>query len=184
MGHCVRNGTVYEIIFSQAGPPMQPHKSTISIRKADAGDAQGILDCLREAFAEFRNNYTLGAFHDTVLTPQDLANRLATMSVFIATVPAGEIVGTISCNVVGPTEGHIRGMAIRTAWHGGEVAGELLRTAELALRQGGCSRITLDTTLPLQRAMRFYEKNGFRRSGRITDFFGMELLEYVKTLDT
>jgi len=30
--------------------------------------------------------------------------------------------------------------------------------------------------------MRFYEKNGFRRSGKVTDFYGMPLFEYVKTL--
>ncbi len=30
--------------------------------------------------------------------------------------------------------------------------------------------------------MRFYEKHGYRRSGRITDFFGMALHEYGKEL--
>jgi hypothetical protein len=30
--------------------------------------------------------------------------------------------------------------------------------------------------------MRFYERHGYRRSGRISDFFGMPLIEYVKVL--
>ena len=38
------------------------------------------------------------------------------------------------------------------------------------------------TTEPLERAMRFYEKHGYRRSGRVTDFFGMTLHEWVKSL--
>jgi hypothetical protein len=32
--------------------------------------------------------------------------------------------------------------------------------------------------------MRFYEKQGFRRSGRVSDFFGMEVVEFVKPIDT
>jgi len=28
--------------------------------------------------------------------------------------------------------------------------------------------------------MRFYEKHGYRRSGKVSDFFGMPLVEYVK----
>src|SRR5262249_29899150 len=34
----------------------------------------------------------------------------------------------------------------------------------------------------LARAVRFYEAHGFRASGRLSDFFGMELIEYVKAL--
>jgi hypothetical protein len=30
--------------------------------------------------------------------------------------------------------------------------------------------------------MRFYEKHGYRRSGKVTDFFGMDLYEFVKEL--
>jgi len=52
----------------------------------------------------------------------------------------------------------------------------------MELRLSGCVRITLDTTEPLERAMRFYEKNGYRRSGRVSDFFEMPLIEYQKTL--
>src|SRR5262249_44750371 len=46
----------------------------------------------------------------------------------------------------------------------------------------GCGRVRLDTTRHLGRAIRFYETHGFRASGRVSDFFGMELFEYVKTL--
>jgi ribosomal protein S18 acetylase RimI-like enzyme len=42
--------------------------------------------------------------------------------------------------------------------------------------------VTLDTTEPLARAIRFYEQHGFHRSGIIRDFFGMPLLEYRKSL--
>jgi hypothetical protein len=32
------------------------------------------------------------------------------------------------------------------------------------------------------RAVRFYEKNGHRTSGKVRDFFGMPLFEYTKAL--
>jgi ribosomal protein S18 acetylase RimI-like enzyme len=106
------------------------------------------------------------------------------MCVFVATSMSGEVVGTVACHVIGPDEGHIRGMAVRPAWHGVDAAGQLIRAVESELRDRGCTRITLDATHPLQRAMRFYEKQGFRRSGRVSDFFGMEVVEFVKPIDT
>jgi hypothetical protein len=51
------------------------------------------------------------------------------------------------------------------------------------LKDHGCRRVTLDTTLPLTAAIKFYENNGYRKSGQVTDFFGMPLLEYVKELN-
>ena len=51
---------------------------------------------------------------------------------------------------------------------------------EKHLRNQCCTRITLDTTEPLQRAIHFYEKNNYRRTGKVTDFFGMLLIEYAK----
>lgn len=154
----------------------------ISVRKADAADADAILDCLQEAFAPYRSLYTPGAYSDTVSGPEDLRKRLETMCVFVATSPSGEVVGTVACYIIGPDEGHVRGMAVRPAWHGVDVAGKLIRSVETELRERGCTRISLDAVLPLQRAMRFYEKQGFQRSGRSTDFFGMEMVEYVKEL--
>ncbi len=154
----------------------------VSIRKASHDDAQGILECLTEAFEAYRGSYTSDAFRDTVPPREEIQNRVAKMWVFVAVKPSGEIVGTVACNVLSPNEGHIRGMAVRTSWHGAHVASGLLRSVESELRHQRCSRVTLDTTLPLKRAMRFYEKQGFQRSGRITNFFGMPLIEYVKAL--
>jgi GNAT superfamily N-acetyltransferase len=104
------------------------------------------------------------------------------MAVFVALTPTGEIVGTIGCSLVSAEEGHIRGMAVHGEWQGGGVAAQLLAAAEFELRSRHCHRVSLDTTAPLERAMRFYEKNGYRRSGKVGDFFGMPLFEYVKNL--
>lgn len=158
---------------------MKPSK--FSLRKAVPEDAAGILKCLAEAFAPFREQYTPEGFRDTTLSLETIPQRLATMSVYVAVDTTAAIIGTIGCSV-SHEEGHIRGMAVRPEWQGAQVAGALLAAVERELLNQGCSRITLDTTRPLQRAIRFYERHGYRASGRVSDFFGMPLLEYAKVL--
>src|SRR5690242_14211243 len=104
------------------------------------------------------------------------------MQIFVAASQDG-IVGTIACGSANADEGHLRGMAVLPNWQGLGVAEALLQTAEADLMARGCKRITLDTTEPLQRAMRFYEKHGYTKSGAVTDFFGMRLHEYEKELE-
>jgi ribosomal protein S18 acetylase RimI-like enzyme len=157
--------------------------ASFSIRRAVAGDAEGILECLRLAFTAYRESYTPQAFEDTVLTPGTIEQRLATMSVFVAVNPGGEVLGTIGYKIEHGREGHIRGMAVLPGQLGTGLAQRLLESVEVELRKRKCSRVTLDTTEPLKRAIRFYERNGFRPSGVVRDYFGMPLLEYVKNLD-
>ena len=159
-----------------------PKPSNVRVRKATAADAEAILRCLGFAFDAYKSSYTAAGYEDTVLTKQSIGRRLKEMSVFVAVESAGEVIGTIACRVDG-TEGHLRGMAVLPAWQGCGAAEELLIHAESALRSRGCKLITLDTTEPLQRAMRFYEKHGYRRSGKVGDFFGMPLIEYVKDVE-
>jgi len=161
-----------------------PSPSAISIRSATNNDAPEILACLRAAFAPYRDSYSTAAYLDTVLTPETLQDRLAHMQVFVAETSSGEIVGTIACQTISQHEGHLRGMAVLPTCQGTGFAAQLLAHAEAELRRQNCTRITLDTTAPLERAMHFYEEFGYRRSGKISDFFGMPLFEFHKPLPT
>jgi len=154
----------------------------VRVRGAVAQDRDGVLVCLRSAFAAYQTLYTPAAFEDTVLNPELLDQRLRDMVVFVAETGSSEIVGTIACGVIGDAEGHLRGMSVLPEWQGRGIAKELLERAESELKQRGCKRVTLDTTEPLIPAMRFYERNGFRRTGKISDFFGMTLIEYAKEI--
>jgi GNAT superfamily N-acetyltransferase len=151
------------------------------VRRADERDAEAILRCLESAFEPYRESYTPEAFADTVLSSSTIGERLAVMVVFVAETESGGVVGTIGCGVNGD-EGHLRGMAVLAEWQGRGVAESLLASAEAFLAGEGCRRITLDTTEQLKRAIRFYEKHGYRASGRVADFFGMQLYEYVKLI--
>jgi diamine N-acetyltransferase len=167
---------------AQRRTAVQQPSQTISIRKATSEDAPKILACLRAAFEDYRSLYTEEGFFDTVLTPETIQGRLAEMTVFVAASDSGEVVGTIACNAISAQEGHLRGMAVVPSLRGSGIAEQLLSRAESELRLSQCTRITLDTTGPLERAMRFYERSGYRRSGKIADFFGMPLIEYQKVL--
>ena len=155
---------------------------SISIRKATFGDAPGILECLRLAFEPYRESYTPAAFDDTVMSPSTIRHRLTGMSVFVAVTGTGEIAGTIGCAPAGDGEGHIRGMAVDPARAGTGLARLLLEAVEAELGQRGCTRVTLDTTQPLECAIRFYVRHGFQSTGVVRDFFGMPLFEYAKDL--
>jgi len=156
--------------------------SKFQIRTATLEDAAGILDVLRAAFVEYRCDYTEAAYLDTVLTRDSLRTRLANSMVFVALDHADQVVGTVSCNQINNREGHVRGMAVRPEWQGAGLAAQLLQCAEAELSERSCAVVTLDTTQPLRRAMRFYERNGYKASGKVRDFFGMPLMEYAKKL--
>jgi N-acetylglutamate synthase-like GNAT family acetyltransferase len=159
---------------------MRPNQD-FSIRKATLADAGEILRCLDQAFAPYRDAYTPLAFSDTVLSVETLAVRFTEMRILVAADNSGRVIGTIAYKIEGG-EGHVRGMAVVPGRQGSEVAAVLLSQVESDLRDRHCSAVTLDTTKPLQRAIRFYERSGFRATGQTAPFFGMELIAYRKQL--
>lgn len=104
------------------------------------------------------------------------------MLVFVAADASGRTIGTISASVLADNEGHLRGMAVAPRWQGSGVAAGLLDHALDALRAAGCSRVTLDTTAFLERAILFYRANGFEPTGKTRDFFGIPLNEFSRSL--
>ncbi len=154
-----------------------------AIRNASESDIPALLRCLRAAFEPFRTRYTREAFLDTVLTDRTARERLAKMTVLVAVDDSADVVGTIAWARESNTTGHLRGMALDPQWQGTGAAQALLDEALSSLVESGCHHVTLDTTLPLRRAVRFYEKNGFRKSGKVSDFYGMPLYEYRRDLN-
>ena len=152
----------------------------VQICRAQLTDAAAIAGCLSAAFARHRDEYTAGAYADTVLNSDGVRRRLQEMCLFVA-ISDGEIVGTIGCSANG-SEGQLRGMAVLPDWQGTGVALALLQSAEAELKKSGCGCVSLDTTAPLIQAVRFYTKSGYSASGRVADFFGMPLYEYRKLL--
>ena len=146
-------------------------------RNATYEDCCAILECLRPAFAPYRESYTPEAFLDTVLTPETLAIR--------GGLPCGE--GALR-HPPKPCKRWFRRLR-RTCplqprptspiggGKGSGVSTCLLERAEDELRKAGCGIVTLDTTEPLNRASRFYERNvGFGALGKLDASLGCRYL--------
>jgi len=164
----------------------RPPAGPIRVRTAGDADIEPVRACLAAAFEPYRATYTPGAFLDTVPDDDGVARRLREMTVLVAEETtedaAPRCLGTISHQVSGPGVGHLRGMAVLPQFQGRGVAERLLAAAETELAARGCRRVTLDTTRPLERAIRFYERLGYRPTGVVTDFHGMPLHEYAKAI--
>jgi ribosomal protein S18 acetylase RimI-like enzyme len=158
-----------------------PSLKDIVIRPAESADASVILTCLQAAFEDFRDAYTELAFLDTVMTPETILHRLDRMNVFVAVDGEKVVVGTVGFEIESGSA-HIRGMAVLPELRGSGIAQKLLAHVEELVATRGCRQVRLETTAPLTRAIGFYERNGYQPTGRVTDFFGMELFEYCKTL--
>jgi hypothetical protein len=170
----------------------------VVIREAQIEEAEGISACLNSAFEPFRSQYTAEAFEDTVPSPGAIRERMVHMRVYVAITGGGGIVGTLACGMQGKA-GYLRGMAIIIALcgKGAELLNSCLvqpRTTYLPPDASGLPSIQrphwnerfasiarMDSS-PLERAIRFYRKNGFVPTGVVIDFFGMPLYEYGKPL--
>ena len=158
-------------------------QNTFSIRTASSQDVTSVLHCLHAAFGPYRHLYSPQAYADTTLSRDTLIQRMQIQTVLVAVSEEDQVIGTVGGSVVSEgKEGHIRGMAVVPEWHGKGVAQSLLGSIEQELRQQGCRRVTLDTTAPLKPAIRFYEKNGYTATNKVSNFFGMPLYEYQKRL--
>ncbi len=156
----------------------------VTIRRATEDDANTIHVVLTAAFAPYRTAYTAGAYQATVLTPEVARLRVREMTVLLAVAPTTEVIGTIGYARVNTGEGRLRGMAVNPRWEGTGTGHALLSAALAGLDEAGCSRVTLETTAPLRRAIAFYQSQGFHPTGRVTDFLGMPLYQYLRSNQT
>jgi len=154
-----------------------------TIRPATIKDAKAVHEVLLAAFEEYRFFYSPEGFTDTVLSEEKAKDRIKETKVYVAVDQHGKIIGTIGWQKLNESEGHIRGMGVIPSMQGkGSPATSLLRQVERDAQLENCTILTLDTTEILKRAQNFYEKNGFKRTGKIGEFFGSIIYEFAKIL--
>jgi len=153
-----------------------------TIKKANEENAPYIHQLLMKAFKKYRDFYTKEGFEDTVLSGNRAKKRIRNMNVYVAIDNEGRIIGTIGWQKVNNDEAHLRGMAVHPKCQGNGVAEDLLKKVETDVLSKNLSKLTLDTTNILQRAQHFYRKHGFKKTGKIDDFFGRTVYEFAKTL--
>jgi ribosomal protein S18 acetylase RimI-like enzyme len=155
------------------------HPRSFGIAPAEPDDAAGIASCLAAAFEPFQKQFTALAYERTALSVDAVKQRIDTAAVLIARNTHGAVIGVAAGRTLAGN-GHILGIAVVPSSQGHGVATELLDRMEGELIAEGARVVTINATAPLARAIRFYERNGYARSGAVSDFFGMRLYEFRK----
>lgn len=150
-------------------------------RTTDIKDAPAIHNVLYEAFEPYRPQYTAEALNATVVIPEKLEKRIADPdSIVLIAVFENEIAGTVSLLKAEENNIYIASMAVKPEYHGKGVGSMLLKEIDKIASEKQCSKSILETSAPLTDAIRLYEKFGYKRTGRTTDYYGVTIFEMVK----
>jgi putative acetyltransferase len=157
---------------------MERSESSIQIRIALPEDASSIATVLQQSFVEYESSYTPEGFAATTPTRDQILSRMTEGPVWVAEHD-DLVLGTASVVPEGDSL-YIRGMV---RGHGiGEL---LLRHVESYARARDHKRLYLSTTPFLSRAIRLYERFGFRRSSEGPhELFGTPLFTMEKAVET
>ena len=151
----------------------------ITIRFATANHAEAIASLLLESFVGYESLYTPEGFAATAITGDQIIARMSEGPVWVA-VHEEDILGTVSV-VAGAESLYIRGMAVLPAARSRGIGALLLTNVEEFARTEGFSRLFLGTTPFLDRAIRLYERFGFRRTSESPhELFGTPLFTMEK----
>lgn len=166
-----------EVVYAR----MRPDKPHIRIRKAAPDDAGRVALVLHESFVEHVSSYTDEAFAATTPASDQIRSRIDEGAVWVA-LQDDVVVGTVSAAPRGESV-YVQSMGVLPAARGQRVGELLLKEAESLALTHGCKRLFLSTTPFLSRAIRLYERCGFRRSGEGPhDLFGTPLFTMEKIL--
>jgi ribosomal protein S18 acetylase RimI-like enzyme len=157
------------------------NEADIQIRMAVPDDVSHIASVLHASFLEYLSAYTDEAFAATVPTKSQIRSRMSEGPTWVA-LCNGVIVGTVSA-VPQDESLYIRSMAVLPTARGQKIGELLLKRIEDFSSAHGYKRLTLSTTPFLTRAIRLYERFGFRRSNEgPSDLFGTPLFTMAKSL--
>lgn len=152
-----------------------------SVRLAEPVDLPLVASLMHESFVEYKSSYTDEAFAATTPKADQLARRMAEGPMWVATRD-DVLLGTVSALPLGD-ELYIRGMAVLPEARGLGVGVLLLKTIEEFALAHHYQRLALSTTPFLLRAIRLYERFGFKQiSDGPHDLFGTPLFTMTKEL--
>ena len=161
---------------------MERNEPQIEIRAAEPGDAASIASVLRDAFAEYEPLYTSEGLAATTPGIDRIQGRTNEGPTWVALL-GGTVVGTVSAVPRGDSL-YVRSMAVLPAARGHRIGDLLLERVESFARAHGHKRLFLSTTPFLDRAIRLYERWGFRRTNEgPQELFGTPLFTMEKTLE-
>jgi GNAT superfamily N-acetyltransferase len=151
---------------------------TVSIRQADEADLPAVTRILHDCVAAMQRD-GIDQWDDVYPTDGHLRGDIRERSMYVASTPTGEIVGTVVLNEqenpeysAVPWTSRVRPLVVHRVMvapdHQGQGIAEALMTfAEQHAREAGYASIRLDAFTLNPRALRLYERLGYAARGTI-----------------
>lgn len=134
------------------------------IRPGTDADAADAADVVRQVLSEHGLRFEPCRLDADLLAPES-HYRARGGAFYVATDAAGRIVGTAALERTGPASGEVRKMFLLPEARGNGIGRALLDAVLTAARARRLGRLTLHTRHRYDRAIRMYERAGFRLVG-------------------
>jgi ribosomal protein S18 acetylase RimI-like enzyme len=178
----LRDRHLQQLGFGYSREVVSLSEPKFEVKIAAISDAAAIAEVLYESFLAYRSLYTDAGFAATTPQAEQVRVRMHEGPIWAAYKNDGIIVGTASV-VLKQESLYIRGMAVLSSARGNRLGELFLTQIESYANEKGCSRLYLSTTPFLERAIRLYERFGFKRIDEGPhDLFGTPLFTMEKHL--
>jgi len=156
----------------------------LSIRRANESDAEAIHRVIEAAFRGLEGRgYSSRAIEAAIITPWEIAERLAAGGHILVAEVDGQIIGTAT-GLEEHESLHVCSVAVHPDYQGGGVARQLMEELEALARSLGCHKLFLQTAWAMIEAMALYESLGYQREGyQPRHFYGEDFISYGKVLE-
>jgi putative acetyltransferase len=134
------------------------------VRPGTDGDAAAAADVVRQVLWEHGLPFESRRLDADLLAPE-AHYRARGGAFYVATDAGGRIIGTAALERTGPASGEVRKMFLLPEARGNGVGRALLEAVLAAARARRLERVTLRTRRRYDRAIRMYERAGFRLVG-------------------
>ncbi|MFX0132775.1 MAG: GNAT family N-acetyltransferase [Candidatus Hodarchaeota archaeon] len=157
-------------------------KKNLKIRKGNYCDINDIHSVLLEAFKPYKKFYTSKALIATILTPDEIKNRLGKKDTTVSVVLYNNnIVGTVTI-FWSKNNLFILSMAVKPNFQGKGIGKYIIEEIIKIAKKTNIKYIFLESFLPLTKAVNLYNQFGFNRTGKKRNYFGIEIFEMKKKI--
>jgi len=149
-------------------------------RKAKINDTDKIYNTLSKSFEPYKKYFTKKGYNSAVLSSDEIQERIKKniFKVYVVTID-NKIVGTTSI-IQKNDRYYIRSLAVEPDYQNKGIGLFILENIFKIAKKENIKKISLDSFKPLNKAVNFYEKHGFKKTGITKDLYGNEIFEMLK----
>jgi N-acetylglutamate synthase-like GNAT family acetyltransferase len=174
----LKYNTKYYIVFDNV------KNEDLVFRIAEINDIYDIYQVLLESFRPYEKFYTRKSFAATILCVEKIKDRIIKNEYDVYVVQIGlRIVGTVSLKIKAFSSLYIRSMAVHPNFQRHGIGGFILKNINNIAAKNKIKKLILESSSPLENALNFYMRHGFKKTGLTRDFYGVQVYEMIKKID-